>query len=346
MMKIWNQHVFEDYSSPKVHSVVFVIFILSLSIYCSIPIFQTIDDVATLSHITTPLFPQIVSRSLLGWIRCFIAAFIIVISAQKMSRVEYVSVNYLSSSKLISRPITLTGWRSQGSFTSWTWNILGIYFAMSGLVTLYVDDEFRSYHGKDYQQQQQLQEELELQLQPILRTCVVLFETVAPLTMLVSAVVRYALWPIGLKKNNTKALRNPLVLVQHNANIFFALCEVAFLGGLTVRWQDMALASLFGVVYILFAWSFRYRWIKFVVSSDGEGTAVNEPDAQFLYFFLDTTLEGYQPTLFLGMLFLVLIVFYCIFVIMDDILTYLDGGFLLHLLMITVICSCVCRFRD
>jgi len=316
-------------SRPKFHSIAFVVFIFAVSLVFVSRI--SIDDIATIPLIATPLFPNILSRRMLGWIRCFIAGFIAVVSGFKMRNVEYVSVNYLPSSKLISRPIKLTGWRAQSSFTSWTWNMLGIYFALSGLVTLYVHDYEKMTTDPDFDM-------LEKVLKPYLRMCVLLFETVAPLTMLVSAVVRYALWPIGLKKQNTSALKHPLVMIQHNANIFFALCEICLLGGLPVRFEDMALAPLFGVVYIVFAWVIRFRWIP---SKTGK-----YDDAQFLYFFLDTTLDGYTPTIFLAILVFVLSVFYCLFVVIDDIMVYLDGGFLMHLSIVMGLASCVCRFRD
>lgn len=316
-------------SQPKLHSIAFVISICVISLAFASRI--SIDPIATIQLITTPLFPNIISRRMLGWIRCFIAGFISIVSGFKMRNVEYVSVNYLPSSKLISRPITLTGWRAQSSFTSWSWNVLGIYFALSGLVTLYVNDHEKMTPSPDLDM-------LEKQLKPYLRMCIILFEIVAPLTMLVSAVVRYALWPIGLKQKNTDAMKHPLVMIQHNANLFFALCEISLLGGLPVRFEDMALAPLFGVVYIVFAWSIRYRWIP---SKSG-----TYDDAQFLYFFLDTTLDGYTPTIFLAILVLVLSVFHCLFVVIDDVLVYLDGGIFMHILTVLGLASCFCRFRD
>jgi hypothetical protein len=316
-------------SQPKLHSIAFVIsvFIISLAFAYRI----SIDSIATIELITTPLFPRILSRRMLGWIRVLIAGFIAIVSGFKMRNVEYLSVNYLPSSKLISRPIKLTGWRAQSAFTSWSWNVLGVYFAVSGLVTLYVHDWENMTDDFDIDM-------LERKLKPYLRLCILLFETVAPLTMLVSAVVRYALWPIGLSQNNTTSLKHPLVMIQHNANLVFALSEVSLLGGLPVRLEDMALAPLFGVVYIVFAWSIRYRWIP---SKSGK-----YDDAQFLYFFLDTTLEGYKPTIFLALLVLVLSVFYCLFVIIDDIMVYVDGGILMHILVVIGLASCFCRFRD
>eukprot|EP00551_Chaetoceros_affinis_P001612 CAMPEP_0203638786 /NCGR_PEP_ID=MMETSP0088-20131115/4717_1 /ASSEMBLY_ACC=CAM_ASM_001087 /TAXON_ID=426623 /ORGANISM="Chaetoceros affinis, Strain CCMP159" /LENGTH=140 /DNA_ID=CAMNT_0050493497 /DNA_START=353 /DNA_END=771 /DNA_ORIENTATION=+ len=139
----------------------------------------------------------------------------------------------------------------------------------------------------------------------------ILFETAAPVSMLVSAVVRYALWPKALKGNGTDNLKKVHILIQHNVNIIMCLAEVGLLGGMKVRFTDLALAPLFGLAYIFFSWSMKNKWLE-----------SGEP--QFLYFFLDTTL-GKTSSIALGLLVIVLTLFYAIFVLIDDLLLFLGG---------------------
>ena len=63
-------------TAPPSHTVLLV---SSIGVVCvsTIPkIIETIDDVATVEECTTPLFPELISRALLGKIRIAFAAFI------------------------------------------------------------------------------------------------------------------------------------------------------------------------------------------------------------------------------------------------------------------------------
>jgi len=72
-------------SSPSYHSVAFVLSVLALSI-ASVPnILSSIDDVATIETCTSPLFPHLLSRSALGWIRLTFAVFIGMVSIFRMT---------------------------------------------------------------------------------------------------------------------------------------------------------------------------------------------------------------------------------------------------------------------
>jgi len=164
------------------------------------------------------------------------------------------------------------------------------------------------------------------------RICILLFEISAPAAMLVSVVVKYVLWPKALAGNGSANLKQFKILLQHNANIIMCLVEVGLLGGLPVRLADMALAPLFGIVYILFAWSVRFRWVP-------------SGDAQFLYFFLDTTLGKTSTIALLGLLVMQLL-FYGIFMLVDDVILLFGGNFATHALMVTIFSCLVCRFRD
>lgn len=210
-------------------------------------------------------------------------------------------------------------------FTSLSWNLLGLSFAFSGLLTLFVDNMSGQYS---------IAEIMEFPYMKLaLRTSFLLFETVAPLTMLVSVVVTYALWPNALRGDgNTDGFKRKAVLLQHNANTIMSLTEVGLLGGLPVRFSDMALAPLFGVVYIIFSWGMRFKWVP-----------SGEP--QFVYFFLDTTL-GRKSTIALLVLVVILTLFYVFFVCIDDLLLILGGGKIVHFSVVATLSMMVCRVRD
>jgi len=209
-------------------------------------------------------------------------------------------------------------------FTSWSWNILGLSFAFSGLVTLFVEEHSQKYDIGDISSFPYMHWAL--------RGSILLFEISAPISMLVSAVVKYALWPKALKGNGTAGLKRKAVLLQHNANVIMSLVEVGLLGGLPIRFTDMALAPMFGITYVFFAWGMRFQWVP-----------SREP--QFLYFFMDTTL-GKTSTIALVVLVVILTVFYGIFVVMADVILYLGGGLLVHSAIVVLISTLTCRFRD
>ena len=115
-----------------------------------------------------------------------------------------------------------------------------------------------------------------------------------------------------------------------------ALTEVGLLGGLPVRLSDTAVAALWGVIYVIWAWAMRFSWLP-------------SGDPQFLYFFLDTTaLPGYSytPSICLLILITILLVVYTLFVFVDDIMILFGGGPAAHTVVILATSSIVCRFRD
>eukprot|EP00549_Striatella_unipunctata_P016413 CAMPEP_0118707762 /NCGR_PEP_ID=MMETSP0800-20121206/21424_1 /TAXON_ID=210618 ORGANISM="Striatella unipunctata, Strain CCMP2910" /NCGR_SAMPLE_ID=MMETSP0800 /ASSEMBLY_ACC=CAM_ASM_000638 /LENGTH=202 /DNA_ID=CAMNT_0006610705 /DNA_START=42 /DNA_END=647 /DNA_ORIENTATION=- len=182
-------------------------------------------------------------------------------------------MNYLPSSKLKKYPIHFHGIKSQGLFTKWCWN-LHLFFSTMAIAT-----------------------------------ALVVFEIAAPSAMLVSAVVAHGIWPQLLKKgDDTAHLKRPVSLLQHNLNTVFALTETALLGAIRVRPTDFVVAPLFGITYLLFAWSMTHNW------------APKEEGPQFPYFFLDTTM-GWITTLSLLILLLVLLMFFGIFCLAEFVLT-------------------------
>lgn len=224
-------------------------------------------------------------------------------------------VNYLKQSKLKSRPIDVSGFRSLFMFTCLTWNLLAISFCLNGSIILLIHYKF-----------------VESIYPWVLRLAIILFEIAAPTSMLVSAVVRYVLWPKALRGKGTHILKSWDTLVQHNANIFLSLVEIGLLGGLPIRLEDWIAAPLFGICYICFSWFMIHRLIP-------------SGDPQVLYFFLDPTL-GLITSFAMVCLLVVLVLFHIIFVFIDDVMIHLGGGIFIHSLVILGISSSVCRFRD
>ena len=233
---------------------------------------------------------------------------------------------YLPQSKLQRNWIRVKGIRQLFPFTSWSWNILGTYFALSAYAGWTVATTSQSSlssvapHSNDW----------------LFRIALISWEIAAPCALLVSAVVTYAIWPATLKKlGNPGVLTTPTSLLQHNANVIMALMEVALLGGLPVHMGHISLPILFGVTYIFFTWSIRNVW------NPTGGSA-------FLYFFLDTTLGAITTTMALLALLAALVLFYGIFGGIERVLQY-DAvsrfGLLGNVAVVVLLCATVCKVR-
>jgi hypothetical protein len=282
--------------------------------------FRTIDQVADLSTFAKRLFPDYISLELLIAVRAAFAFFIFGVSLYMIQFGGWVQVTpWLPKSKLKRAEFRMYGFRTQAPFTVWSWNLLGLSNAINAWL---------AYQAKQQQP-----------LAPVwlLRTGVLLFEIVGPCAMLVSFVVKYALWPQALKHGTSKdpsaVLKTFKALIMHNVNVLMVLTEVSLMGGLPIRQSDFGGAALYGVVYILFTWSTMTYW------------APPKHGPQALYFFLDTTL-GATTSLALVVLLLVLMVFYGLFCGLHRILDHLGGGIMIHLLALVVVSASVCRFRD
>ena len=176
---------------------------------------------------------------------------------------------------------------------------------------------------------------LNLFLHPYAFRCsILLFEIAAPTSMLVSCVTKYALWPNSLRgPDGSKNLRKPTSLIQHNLNIIATLTEVGVLGKIPIRLEDCLVAPVFGIVYLIFMWSLRYRLAE-------------NKSPQFIYFFFDTTIgKKWTMSVLVGLL-TILMFFFLIFTLVDDILLWFDGGIVTHVVLTVGFASLFCRFRD
>lgn len=240
-------------------------------------------------------------------------------------------VPYLKHSKLVKRPIKLDGIRSQIMFTQWCWNALTLSFLLNGCITL------QSAHQDDNESSslELEQSNTSFLFHPnILRFAILLFEIAAPTSMLVSTITKYALWPRSLKGPlGSKSLRRPVALIQHNLNIVASLLEVGVLGRIPVRLEDIPITLVYGCIYVLFMWSLK-------------GHLVETKEPQFIYFFFDTTLgKKWTISVIFGLL-TILITFYVMFTLIDDVLAWVSGGLWTNLVLIGAFSSFFCRFKD
>jgi len=231
--------------------------------------------------------------------------------------------------------IRLQGIKTMFPFTSWSWNMLGLSYSLNALIALSVAT------GQDVWIAQ-------LQNNWLLRLALIVWEVAAPCVILVSTVIRFAIWEMLLKAggdtSNLKSFRN---VMMHNANAFFVVLEVSLLGGLPVRFNEASLAPLFGVCYVIFTWNMANRWTE------------RKHGPQFIYFFFDTTM-GKVTTIALVCLLCALLIFYALFATARIVLDSLSGVFkqandgddysvtelACHASFALLLTSAVCRFRD
>jgi len=303
-------------SPPPLHAVVLVGALIGLFL-ATFPSVETLDQDATVQVFTNRIFPEAMSLAALAYIRLAFALFIFTVTIHTtfFGKGWIQVTQYLPNSKLLKTAIHLTGFKTQLPFTSWCWNLLGISFALNAYITFLA----ASHHH----------------IPPwLLRTALLIFETAAPCSVLVAAVVRYAIWPnIVRNGGDTTELKRTRTLLWHNANVFMALSEVTLMGGLPVHFSHVSVAPLYGIVYVLFSWSMTKNWS---VESNGP---------QFIYFFFDTTL-GIFTSIALLVLLMVLMVVFSIFSVSQFILDRLGGAFLGHVVFIMTILVGVCKFND
>lgn len=232
---------------------------------------------------------------------------------------------YRPKSKLQAAPLIFSGLSTQVFFTQWAWNMLTVSFFLSGLIPLLVAN------GKA---------DVVKSNPWLLRTALISFEIASPTALLVASVIKYVIWPRLLHNNcSTIHLQSFATLMMHNACVYMVLIEVCFLGKIPIFLSNIAVAPLFGILYVLFSWSMSNRWLQ--KKQKPHNSSVGP---QFLYFFLDTTL-GMETTIALIMLLTVLLFFYIFFWIADDALSHVPNvvGRLVAILFVGTV---FCRFHD
>jgi hypothetical protein len=317
---------------PPSEAVVLAVVILSYCMSCVAEGLKTIDTVATIDVISTPLFEDKISKYSLGCIRVSFAVIFLLTSIYRFLKTGHnLEVPYVKNSKLKRTPINLDGLRSQIMFTQWSWNLLTISFGLNGYIA------FRAARADEEGVEPSLcstscSPQFE---QYILRAAIFLFEIAAPSSLIVSSISKYVLWPQAMKSNpnGSKSLQRPVALLQHNFNNVSTLLEAGVLGSIPVRIEDCIIAVIYGIVYLFFTWSIAHSLLP-----------SREP--QYIYFFFDTTLsKKWIIGVMLGLLF-ILLVYFLAFTLIDDILQFLGGSLPMNCLVILTFSSMFCRFRD
>jgi len=298
-------------ASPPWHSILFACMTVAACLYC----FPSLE--ATPETFARRLFD--VRLEHLAVIRLAFGALIVFITIEAILGEGGIHTTaYLESSRLIRTPKRVTRFKTLFFFTSWAWNLLGIYFLSSGWIAWQLSRGSTN-------------------VSPLLlRTTLAAWELAAPFSFLVTTIVRYAIWPVVLKKTrDTSVLRSARTLIMHNGNVLMVLVESALLGAPPVYLSHVALSLLIASAYVVFAWCTTHMW------------TTPDKGPQFIYFFLDTTLPGYLSTWFLFILFLVLLFFYVLFCSFETVLNSLEStGIVGHTLFILLVSTCMMRWRD
>jgi hypothetical protein len=302
---------------PPWHSMLFVGAMSAITV-TQLPSLESLDEMATLHQFTHRVFPDLISLRALALIRLLIASAAFALTTYLiLGQGWFVYANYKPHSKLRRDYfIRLKRFGTLCPFTSWCWCFLGLAFLFNGSIALAVD------LGK------------EGWIEPwMLRAALILSEISFPFALLVSTAVKYAIWPAALaggKPHNLAGFRNQM---QHNCNSIFALIEVALLGGISVNFQHLSLATSVGIAYILFTWGMAVIYY-----------GNNEVGPQYLYWFQDTTL-GKTTTLALMALLIALSTFFGVFAGMEIIMDTIGRSFPTKLALVVSVSVFVCKFR-
>ncbi|GKY94289.1 hypothetical protein MPSEU_000394700 [Mayamaea pseudoterrestris] len=313
---------------PPWHSILILCSMITLFLW-RLPSIQSIDQDATIATFTNIIFPSFLSLRQLAYIRLAIAASIWALSIQTILGPGWAQeTTYRAGSKLVKAPNQLRGIKTMYPFTSVAWNLLGASFTLSGYIALQAAIQMESSSNE-------MKDLSGLSLSPwLLRSALILWEIAAPFTLLVATVIRYAIWPAVLKvKDSTANLKTFRNIMMHNLNVLFAMLEIALMGGVRVRLEDIAFAPLVGCMYVLFSWFMVNKWNE---STKGP---------QYIYYFFDTTL-GKAASIALVMLLVVLMAFYALFVSVEYIMQSMNGNVVAHLGFVVAVCSLSMRFYD
>jgi hypothetical protein len=303
---------------PPWHAAGLVGAFISLSV-ATLPSFESVDEIATIETFTNRLLPDLISLRMLATLRLLIAISIWLVTFYTVfvSKGWDLNPNYRPHSKLKNKPHKMQGLKTLCPFTSWSWIMLGLSFSINATIAFQVE------LGNEHL------------IQPwTLRCALILWELSAPFAILVSSVVRYAIWPIVLASGKPHALGNFRNQMQHNVNSIYALTEMALLGGPPIELSHISLPCLVGCIYILFTWSACRLY-------------GNQPDdgPQYLYWFMDTTL-GKTTTVALASLVAVLCASFLIFDALESFVKWIGGNLFSHVMCVILVSSLLIRTKD
>ena len=287
---------------PPFHTLLTFTITMAVCLYC-LPSLHSIDEHATIKAFTTSIFksgPFFLSPISLGSIRLSFAFICIMVTVAKIKKGCEFKIVRLPGSKLRGGIVAMRGWKTQGFYTSWAWNLLGLSFLLGGMIPILVASERGDIlHNNPW----------------MLRAALMSFEIAAPSAFLTSFIVTYALWPQAYKTHGasgTVGFKGWINLLQHDGNSAMVLLEITFMGGLPVVLSHAAFAPLFAGVYQIFLWIMVNRW------SPKQGPV-------FPYFFMDTTL-GARTTMFMLVLLATIGCFFALFAFLDMGITLIEHG--------------------
>ena len=315
--------------TPPFHARALIVFLIGFFVQ-RLPSWHSLDAIATVDTFTHVNFDSLPLDVVIGF-RLSMAVIMlgnashVFLFGKWEADTDYVPASRLQVAKKIAfrgalhlEGSLLSGLQCVSTFTLWCWMIEGTAFLLAGMIPL-VHIYFPATTISPW----------------ILRTAMILWETAAPVSILVSAVVKYALWPMAMEQGeNIKLLKAPGALFQHNLNSVAALVEVGLMGGLPVCTGHFAFPVLYGILYLLFAYSLMYSW------------ADRSKGAQFFYPFFDTTL-GVMTSLAIVALLAILSLSFGIFCAAAHVLAHAeDYVALVPFAAIVLLSQSVCRVRD
>ena len=313
---------------PPWHAVAVVVAQLSLFLKIA-PSLSSLDEISTLDALTNRIFPELITIRTLGCLRAIMALVIWATSIYTvfLDRDGFeVDTSYFPNSKLRKATFHLNGWKSLAPFTHVSWIMLGIAFSLNSIVCFGFFDN----NNND-----------DIVFSWTKRLALITWEIAAPAAFLTSMVVTYVIIPGAVRKSKVNGyepgeldLFQTRTLLMHNANIFFCFVEICLLGGLPVTLSHVALAPLYGMVYVVVAWNTTSLY-----ADDFE-----KDGPQFLYNFFDTTL-GTTTTIALLALLVVLMVGYLVMSKVLDILDSMGGGMFVHIVATIALSWATCRIR-
>jgi hypothetical protein len=301
---------------PPWHASGFIGALLAISVIL-LPSPESLDELAKIETFTHRVFPDLVSLRMLAILRLITAISIWSVTVDMIffSEGMVVHTTYKAQSKLKNSIFRVSGVKTLCPFTSWCWIMLGSSFSLNSYIALMTDMG------------------MEDQIQPwTLRLALILWELCAPFALLVSAVVRYAIWPTVLasgKPHNLGSFRNQM---QHNTNSIYALTEMALLGGLPLHMSHLSYPCLVGISYILFTWGNCYLYAQV------------EEGPQYIYWFMDTTLEK-TTTIALASLVFTLFLSFAVFGAIEHTVEWTGASLFTHTLCVVLVSSLVMKTK-
>lgn len=321
------------WAPPPWHTLLIVAVLLGYFSHFSAQAIQSVDEIAHVGTFSRTLFPSQVPLEWVIGLRLLMGSVLLSINTRDffVCRLDF-KTSYLPGSKLKPAIIKYRGlltkdgtWHQliklNTSFSAWSVALLGCSFLLNGSIPLM--DAYWGWHVPH----------------SLLRVGVLAWTMAAPASVLVSLVVTYVLWAQDLANgNSTDFYKQPWILLMHTFNSIATFTEVGLLGGLPCRLKDFNSGPIFGIIYVLFAWTVSHaRFWTEDFRRDGP---------QFIYPFFDTTLPNISSLAILG-LFAAFISIHFLFSIAESIMVeYIGGGILGHGIAVVALSWTVCRFRD